>query len=299
MKSFRKLVIAAFILFSMTLFSGCDVYTYGTSAVPHTYENPVWAPPYYSGIRYYYLPDIETYYDLSNHDFIYLHEGQWIFSPEFPSAVYGHFDLNNCFTIALDVNVYQPWMHHHYYVSHYPRYYYTDYYDHNNIPYVRGFNENTKSAMYWTEKEREKARPWDNKELKAPRNFVYTKQDKKQQTNWSKTDNVRSFSDMSEKNQNPQKGKEQVGVNRTPQYNNVNNQTTKDNEYRQSVPNKQSRDNNAPLNNNSSDNHSNNAKREMHSTNYYGRTIGRPVKVEKQMKKANDDSRKKEDNKRY
>lgn len=120
--------------------------------VNQQYSNPAWAPAYVPGVRYYYLPDIETYYDLSNQDFVYLDNGQWLFSSTLP-PVYGSYDLYKGFTIALDADVYEPWMHNQYYVSHYPRYYYRTLYHVNDQVRIRGFNENDAKPLYQDQQE--------------------------------------------------------------------------------------------------------------------------------------------------
>lgn len=268
MKRFKNhVLIVSTVLFAL-IFSGCDMYSYVTPVSQTRYENPEWAPPYYPGVRYYYLPDIEAYYDLSSRQFVYLSNGRWYDSAQCPS-IYAGFDLNNCFAIALDVNIYQPWMHHQYYVSHYPRYYYRNYYDHSNIPYVRGFNENSKSAIYWSENERHRARNWDNDGLKTNRQFKYTKEDRRQQYKWNNSGTSTRSSDNTRNN----------AITRPSDNNNARNQT-------------QNRGNNnvAPTRSTGADNNrqqqgtTSGPTETTRNTNYYGRTIGQPVKVEKQMR---------------
>jgi hypothetical protein len=137
---------------ALMLITACDTPLH-ISTNAYNYENPAWAPPYYSGARYYYLPDIEAYYDMSNRDFVYLDHGQWLFSPSLPS-VYASFDLFDCFIIVLDFNVFQPWQHHQYYVSHYPRYYYHSFYRGMDLSTIRGFNENDRKPVYWRPEDR-------------------------------------------------------------------------------------------------------------------------------------------------
>ena len=115
--------------------------------------NPDWAPAYFPGVRYYYIPDIETFYDLENQDFIYLDDGQWVFSDYLP-PMYSGFDLYNAYVVALDQNVYQPWMHYHLYVSNYPRFYYRNRYNRDEIAHIRGFNENQRRPIEWTPADR-------------------------------------------------------------------------------------------------------------------------------------------------
>lgn len=151
MNAFKKIGIVASFIFPLYILSGCDTPSHISVGVH--YSNPSWAPPYYNGVRYYYLPDIEAYYDLSGQEFIYLDRGQWLFSPVLPS-IYSGYDLYNGFVVALNFGVYQPWMHHQFYVSHYPRFYYRNIYrglDHSNI---RGFNENERKPFYWKQEDR-------------------------------------------------------------------------------------------------------------------------------------------------
>jgi hypothetical protein len=113
---------------------------------------PSWAP-YYDNpqlVRYYYLPDIECYYDVRNREFVYMEDGEWMFGRSLP-PVYAWFNLNNCFIVALNSRVIEPWRHFHYYVAHYPRYYYrTVYRDRymDRMRPIRGFNENERNIVF-------------------------------------------------------------------------------------------------------------------------------------------------------
>ena len=179
-----KSTLAVTILLAAFSFTGCGTY-YGATDDrdyydDYAYNSPTWGPSYYAGARYYYFPDIEAYYDLASRDFIFLNNGQWIFVQNL-SPFYSNFDLHSSFIIIINRGVYQPWMHHHYYNSHYPRYYYIDYYDYSNIPYVRGFNENQKSAVYWPENQKERARAWDDRNIRNNRRFSYSEADRRVQ----------------------------------------------------------------------------------------------------------------------
>ena len=279
MKPLKKLIIMVFTAFFVSAFSGCEVYSYVTPGVQTNYENPQWAPPYYAGVRYYYIPDIEAYYDLSSREFVYLSAGQWCYSTTCPSGYEG-FDLNNCFTIALDINTYQPWMHHQYYVSHYPRYYYRDYYDHSNIAYVRGFNENSKHAVYWSENERSRARSWDGEGLKTNHQFKYNRDDRPRQANRNTTRiSTRPSVNDAEKNQGQRTPNTPIPT-RPSVSDNVNRQPQRT-ETEKAIPTRSVSTENVsrqqPVNKTET-------VRTTQNTNYYGRNIGQPVKVEKQMR---------------
>lgn len=169
MKNLKKLLFALLLInIAISTFSFTTI-----SKSNQQYPNPPWAPPYNTGVRYYYLPDLEVYYDLSGQDFVYLDDGQWMFSALLP-PLYANYDLYNAFVIALDYNVYQPWMHHNFYVSHYPRFYYRSLYKGDDRNDIRGFDENSKKSIYWNASERARvasvrpAKPVMNKQEPHP-----------------------------------------------------------------------------------------------------------------------------------
>jgi hypothetical protein len=152
----RVFWIAPFIV-CMCLFGGCATTGY-VEEEPELNANvviPAWAPPYddIHCVRYYYLPDIEVYYDVWNQEFVYLQDGSWMFTRSL-LPMYAGFDLYDCFVVVLNCRVYEPWMHYHYYVSHYPRYYYHSVYNVTDAHDVRGFNENKGSAIRLTPEEK-------------------------------------------------------------------------------------------------------------------------------------------------
>lgn len=159
MKTLKRGSLAAIFALAIAGITACDTPFRITTGI--TYENPGWAPPYYSGARYYYFPDIETYYDLSDHSFVYLDNGQWLYAPTLP-PVYSGFDLFTGFVITLNINVFEPWKHHHYYVAHYPRYYYRNVYHDKDFSLFRGFNENNHDLIRWKPGEKERIRDLRN-----------------------------------------------------------------------------------------------------------------------------------------
>ncbi|MDP2887585.1 MAG: hypothetical protein Q8P34_01300 [Bacteroidota bacterium] len=275
MKILKKWVVVAVVLLSMTSFNGCNTYRQGTYGSQTNYENPQWAPSYYGGTRYYYLPDIESYYDIYTGEFIFLNHAQWIYSPYLPN-IYPDFNLNNSFIVVVNSNMYQPWMHHQYYISHFPRYYYRDYYDRSNFAYVRGFNENSSSAIYWSENERDRARNWNDENLRAGRQFRYSKEDRQQQRNMNNSGISRQATDNSGNNNsrnNPANRAE------NPVNSPVNRQTENENNRLNSPKSTDNTSRPQPANTTET--------RRTHDTNYYGVPIGQPVKVDRQMRIQN------------
>ncbi|QSB28463.1 hypothetical protein [Flavobacterium sp. CLA17] len=61
---------------------------------------PSWGPSGYNDVRYYYLPDLETYYDVNTSNYIYVSNGKWIQSRYLPRA-YRNYDLYNEYKVVL------------------------------------------------------------------------------------------------------------------------------------------------------------------------------------------------------
>ena len=62
---------------------------------------PSWGPAGYSNVEYYYLPDVQAYYDIRNSQFIYLNAGVWIRSRNLPQQ-YRNYDLYNGYKVVLN-----------------------------------------------------------------------------------------------------------------------------------------------------------------------------------------------------
>jgi len=67
----------------------------------HIGTPPSWGPSGYNDVRYYYLPDIECYYDVQNSTFIYLSGNRWIHSRNLP-ARYRNYDLNRGYKVVMN-----------------------------------------------------------------------------------------------------------------------------------------------------------------------------------------------------
>ena len=62
---------------------------------------PTWGPAGYNTVRYYYLPDIESYYDVRNSMFIYYSGRSWIHSRTLP-ARYRNYDLYGGYKVVMN-----------------------------------------------------------------------------------------------------------------------------------------------------------------------------------------------------
>jgi hypothetical protein len=62
---------------------------------------PVWAPVDHASADYYYIPDVQCYYDVRATQFIYLNNGVWIRSGYLPQQYRGY-DLNSGYKVVLN-----------------------------------------------------------------------------------------------------------------------------------------------------------------------------------------------------
>jgi len=61
---------------------------------------PEWGPRGYTEVRYYYLPDVEAYYDVPSSMFIYYAEGKWVHRAHLPSR-YRNYDLYGGYKVVM------------------------------------------------------------------------------------------------------------------------------------------------------------------------------------------------------
>ncbi|WP_428232948.1 hypothetical protein [Flavobacterium sp.] len=62
---------------------------------------PAWGPAGYAEMEYYYLPDIEAYYDVRASQFIYFGGGRWIRASRLPRQ-YRNYDLYGGYKVVLN-----------------------------------------------------------------------------------------------------------------------------------------------------------------------------------------------------
>jgi len=111
---------------------------------------PPWAPEYPRTypVRYYYLPDMECYYDVSLQQYVYFDGSLWVHNG-YPPPYYGDYDMNGAYVVVLDQHVNDPWNNHTTYVNNYPR---GSYERGNRSPGSenqprRGYNENDRTVL--------------------------------------------------------------------------------------------------------------------------------------------------------
>src|SRR6187402_2405502 len=74
---------------------------------------PVWGPVGYDEVEYYYLPDIQVYYDIRLAQYIYFGKGRWNRSRYLPRHC-RNYDLNHGYKVVLtDYHGHSPYTHFH------------------------------------------------------------------------------------------------------------------------------------------------------------------------------------------
>jgi hypothetical protein len=88
------------ILFGMLLFTGMLMQAQ-VSVNVNIGAPPAWGPVGYTDVRYYYLPDIATYYDVSERQYIYVNNGNWVRASVLPPA-YRTYNLYSGYKVVLN-----------------------------------------------------------------------------------------------------------------------------------------------------------------------------------------------------
>ena len=64
-------------------------------------RQPIWGPAGFDHVEYYYLPDIEVYYNVPQQRYYYNERGRWISRSTLPSRYRG-FDVYNSYKVVLN-----------------------------------------------------------------------------------------------------------------------------------------------------------------------------------------------------
>ncbi|MDR2473155.1 MAG: hypothetical protein LBD53_06260, partial [Tannerella sp.] len=71
---------------------------------------PAWGPMGHDYVEYYYIPEIDVYYDVINRLFYYPHGNRWIPCTYLPVA-YSYYDFYSLYKVVLN-NIFDPWRYH-------------------------------------------------------------------------------------------------------------------------------------------------------------------------------------------
>lgn len=99
------------ILLSTILIGGLLLHKPATAQV-HINVNintqPAWVPVEHNYAEYYYLPEVEAYYCVPRHRFVYFDRGNWVSAPSLPERC-GNYDLYSGYKVVM--NEPAPWNH--------------------------------------------------------------------------------------------------------------------------------------------------------------------------------------------
>lgn len=93
MKTLKLIVIAMMLFLASTVHAQVSV---NVNITP-----PPWGPVGYTDMRYYYIPDVESYYDVQSSMFIYYTGGAWVHRTYLPTR-YRNYDLYNGYKVVLN-----------------------------------------------------------------------------------------------------------------------------------------------------------------------------------------------------
>mgnify|MGYP001556165048 CR=1 FL=1 len=104
----KKLIFAAAMLFGCVLVNKADAQV-SVSLGLNIGSQPDWGPVGYDHASYYYMPDIDTYYDVPAHRYVYMENNVWVHRTYLP-ARYRSYDRYHGYKVA--VNDRNPWERH-------------------------------------------------------------------------------------------------------------------------------------------------------------------------------------------
>ncbi|GAA3970252.1 hypothetical protein [Mucilaginibacter dorajii] len=82
-------------------------------------SQPEWGPTGYDRADYYYMPDIDSYYDVNAHQYVYFNNNIWVHSTALPPR-YANYDVYHGYKVV--VNERTPWVHNTVYRTKYANY---------------------------------------------------------------------------------------------------------------------------------------------------------------------------------
>lgn len=83
-------------------------------------SQPLWGPVGYDRADYYYLPDVESYYNINTQQFIYPDRGRWITATALPPR-FGRVNMYTMHKVVIN-NTIDPYRNHNYYRTQYGKY---------------------------------------------------------------------------------------------------------------------------------------------------------------------------------
>jgi hypothetical protein len=124
-------------------------------------SQPIWGPVGYDYVEYYYLPEIQIYYNVSSQRYIYLRHNRWVSSYYLPQH-YRNYDVYHAQKIV--INEPRPYLHHNVYKKRYSE---SDHYSRQES--IRDSHE----VKYYQNKRHPQHKRWMNDQRNDRRNNKY------------------------------------------------------------------------------------------------------------------------------
>jgi hypothetical protein len=112
----KKLILTAAIFFSCL---SVKIASAQISLSINIGSQPDWGPTGYDHADYYYMPDIDSYYDVNAHQYVYLNNNVWVHTSALPPR-YSNYNVYNGYKVV--VNERTPWVHNDVYRTKYSSY---------------------------------------------------------------------------------------------------------------------------------------------------------------------------------
>jgi len=96
---FSFLALCVVVFMSIAFFSICAAQVTITGSV-NISDQPVWGPTGYDRADYYYIPDINSYYSVSEHQYIYKDGSNWKHAASLPSS-YKNYDPYHSYKVVV------------------------------------------------------------------------------------------------------------------------------------------------------------------------------------------------------
>lgn len=96
----KKTILIAALLLSGFLFQTVGAQVHVRFSV-NIVSQPIWGPVGYDHVEYYYMPDIDVFYYVPKHQYIYQEQGRWIFAASLPSR-FNNYDMYNGYKVVIN-----------------------------------------------------------------------------------------------------------------------------------------------------------------------------------------------------
>src|SRR3569623_1606690 len=103
----KKIILAAVIILGCFSIKAANAQVHLSVGI-NIGSQPDWGPTGYDHADYYYMPDIDSYYDVNAHQYVYFNNNVWVHSVSLPPR-YANYDVYHGYKVV--VNQRTPWNH--------------------------------------------------------------------------------------------------------------------------------------------------------------------------------------------